>query len=722
MLSQHLLGDDPVDASGDELDRKKYSKYATQLINRVRTQTDSSVIALVGPWGSGKSSVLAMIKESIDDTGVTEGEPEWRVAEFNPWIHSDPVSMYVGFYSEIRSCLPGKKRWKETRESISGWLQTAAPLGKLGGIFKVDMSSALEKAAEKIAGGTSAAAKKDKAEDALREAGLSILVIMDDLDRLTPDELLEVFKLIRLVGRLPNVHYLLSFDERTLIDVLCRTELAYEKPDRARDYLEKMIQVRLDIPALREKQSVELFSAALQSVCESNGIVLTEAATRSIASLWFGPLSVRLNTPRSIKRFFGQFDASYGTVKGEVDFIDFAILTFLRTNEPRVYAQIQSRKRELTTGESGIIAFRKETPEQKKNRWNQLLTEWGVAEQDVSGVLKLLATLFAPIRAAANGVDYIGDWLSEISRKKGVGHEDYFDRYFSFGVPLEDIPDQTVKCALSDLSSGLDTENTRELFAALTTQPGRAVRKIQNSDNLADVPRRILLRVLADAYPAVPDGISFMSALPRVSIEALAEDLLVDLGATDLNDAVDSITDSSGGYCLAVRALWRARMRAVKNERGECAERFTELLKEVIGGKFIEIQSDALPDVDQSVFGTIHQWMAIDGERVKNFLRESVRTGKWSLLEVLDKLVNRGTSSERSGVVLMGLEAETVESALGLSYVFEALKGEIDAASTDVLMEGLPDNAANRRDVALAALSFARARESEISRDDSSRY
>ena len=42
-----------------------------------------------------------------------------------------------------------------------------------------------------------------------------ILVVIDDLDRLQPDELLLVFKLIRLVGRLPSVGYILAFDERT---------------------------------------------------------------------------------------------------------------------------------------------------------------------------------------------------------------------------------------------------------------------------------------------------------------------------------------------------------------------------------------------------------------------------------------------------------------------------------------------------------------------------
>ncbi len=45
-------------------------------------------------------------------------------------------------------------------------------------------------------------------------------MILDDLDRLTAEELMQVFKLVRLVGRLPYVYYLLGYDEQTLVDLI----------------------------------------------------------------------------------------------------------------------------------------------------------------------------------------------------------------------------------------------------------------------------------------------------------------------------------------------------------------------------------------------------------------------------------------------------------------------------------------------------------------------
>ncbi|MFI8532014.1 P-loop NTPase fold protein [Streptomyces aquilus] len=714
MDSSNLLGDDPVDASGDELDRNRFSDHIVRVINRVRMQSESSVIALVGRWGAGKSSLLEMIKESIDDAEYKQDVEarEWRIADFNPWVHSDPISMYVGFYSELRACLPGRKRWSQTRESIGSWMQTAAPLGKLGGIARIDASSILDKMAEKISGDTSAAAKKEKAEEALRECGVSILVVMDDLDRVTPEELLEVFKMIRLVGRLPNVYYLLSYDEKTLIDVLCRTDLALNDRGRAGEYLEKMIQVRLDIPALTDGQTTKLLTAALETVLSNNAVSLSEAALGSIASMWDKTLSTRLLTPRSIRRFFAQVDVSYGTVAQEVNFEDFLAMTFLRTYEHRVYSEIAKHGGELTM--SSTIAgrsLRSEDHRERAARWEGYLRDWDVAEHNVRGVMNLLGKLFLPIRSAVEGMEYGADWLGEISRKKGVGHADYFTRYFFFGVPDGDISDFTIERALTNLSENdASTREVQLLSEFLNRDPERIVRKIHNFGDLNETATAHLLDIMAHSFLAIPDNVSFFASLSRVSIEGLAEDLFTQADESALSRYLHAAAQSNGGYCMAVRGLWRARARAVRSDQSDAAEKYTEILLDFLHRKFEEIGKMDISEVSQDVFATIHQWSALSSESVRFFLHGRVESGAWPLMGIIDRLVNRGTTSTQKGKVLMGLEDQVIEQTVGLDYAFERLGSEIDEASTDVLMEGLPDTPDNRRAVGLAALSFARHR------------
>ncbi|KLL95331.1 hypothetical protein NJ76_27770 [Rhodococcus sp. IITR03] len=76
----------------------------------------------------------------------------------------------------------------------------------------------------------------------LAKINVRVLVIVDDVDRLHHDELLAVMKAVRLLGRFKGVHYLLSYDTQTVIDVLTRTDLANRNRRRAAEYLEKIVQ------------------------------------------------------------------------------------------------------------------------------------------------------------------------------------------------------------------------------------------------------------------------------------------------------------------------------------------------------------------------------------------------------------------------------------------------------------------------------------------------
>lgn len=52
----------------------------------------------------------------------------------------------------------------------------------------------------------------DQISTILAQQSKRFLVLIDDIDRLTPSEALLMFRLVKSVGRLPNVMYLLVFD------------------------------------------------------------------------------------------------------------------------------------------------------------------------------------------------------------------------------------------------------------------------------------------------------------------------------------------------------------------------------------------------------------------------------------------------------------------------------------------------------------------------------
>ncbi|MGW0999595.1 P-loop NTPase fold protein [Streptomyces sp. NPDC002520] len=77
--------------------------------DRVRNQTETGVLALIDPWGSGKSSVLGKVTHHLRETDDDEG---WLVAELNPWLYSDLESLPLAQFSEIREALPKRRAWK----------------------------------------------------------------------------------------------------------------------------------------------------------------------------------------------------------------------------------------------------------------------------------------------------------------------------------------------------------------------------------------------------------------------------------------------------------------------------------------------------------------------------------------------------------------------------------------------------------------------------------
>ena len=86
-------------------------------------------------------------------------------------------------------------------------------------------------------------AQHKKVSELLAKVECRFLVIIDDIDRLSPDEAIEVFKLVKSVGQLSNVIYLLAFD-RQLAERVVQDRFPSEGPH----YLEKILQAAFEVP------------------------------------------------------------------------------------------------------------------------------------------------------------------------------------------------------------------------------------------------------------------------------------------------------------------------------------------------------------------------------------------------------------------------------------------------------------------------------------------
>ena len=243
MKSAATLGDNPIrDPDGDVLGRLKAARsFARQVLALDASQ--GVAVGLFGPWGSGKTSFINLTRHEFKQNGI-------QVVDFNPWMFSGAEQLVDRFFAELSAEMAAVKQLQKVGTAFRKYgdlLSTVTIVtSKLIGLPLVgEVASSLVKTELDAAGQPrSANSLRKEVVDALKEKKKPIVVVLDDVDRLSASEIRDIFKLVRLTGSFPNVIYIVACDRR-------RVERALDEQGLAgRDYLEKILQVPFDLPEI----------------------------------------------------------------------------------------------------------------------------------------------------------------------------------------------------------------------------------------------------------------------------------------------------------------------------------------------------------------------------------------------------------------------------------------------------------------------------------------
>ncbi|YCN53410.1 P-loop NTPase fold protein [Rhodococcus erythropolis] len=439
--------------------------FAHRVADRIYAGAGGSsiVYGLAGPWGGGKTSVLNLVQNRLNQN--TSARPdEWRIVDFTPWAANDPVTLTEEFYNAIAAVMPSGEDGKDVRTKLRTAANAVIPVGTA--VIRAGLANLLDSAFAPGAGKAMAEAATSATSDtlggyqfavtedpfkqrfddlsaAIAKTHLRILVIVDDLDRLDAEELLTVFKAVRLLGRFDGVHYLLSYDETTILDVLQGTRIANNNRNRASAYLEKIIQFPFQLPPIQSYHRAIIFREQVESLAETHGAssdIGEHGNPRHVADvvLEYIPHPERL-TLRSMYRLINQTDMLLTlTGEGELDFADALILMFFRVTYPNVYDQIQSWAPDLTrTGSEPWGA-----PSLTIDQWRTRIADAiGMTSEvlEITLIYRLLNAVFDQLPHMSG----IHTHLPNASRK--ARHKEYLPRYFAATVPANDIADRRVR-------------------------------------------------------------------------------------------------------------------------------------------------------------------------------------------------------------------------------------------------------------------------------------
>jgi predicted KAP-like P-loop ATPase len=420
--SAKLSSDSPVADPAE--DAYGYSGFAKNLAKAICITPSPSglVMAINAPWGAGKSSLLNFIKYELK-TAHARYCPV--IIDFNPWWFNGRDQLASQLLAQFSSKLSNESAQLLAVGALmaeySSALSKAVALWT--GIPWIDTPvnfflKLLKRKPKEVPEAKAAVAK------ALASSGRRILVVIDDLDRLTPDEIRELFKVVKALADFPNVIYLLSFDQDVVADAL-RQSLGVD----GSAYLEKIVQAPFSLPAVEKLRLQNKLFSDLNTLVDS--LPQPKFDTTYWGNVYYDGLEHFIRKPRDVVRLINALAVTYPPVAGEVNPVDFIALEVLRVFSPDAYMVIRDNRNMFT----GVLSDSGTQGAEVKKFHGEWLAK--VDERDRMSITALLERLFPKVESALGnmnyGTDFLGTWRQELR----VCSHDLFSLYFQFGIPSD---------------------------------------------------------------------------------------------------------------------------------------------------------------------------------------------------------------------------------------------------------------------------------------------
>ena len=415
-LSADISLTDPKD------DQLGYSSFAQNIAENIIKMSPSEgfVIAIYGQWGTGKSTLINFIIHHINKMPDDEQPILFR---FNPWWFSGNEDLIRNFFSQLQIIL---KRKGFTAGDLAKLIADFSDIVAEVPIPYASSGKVLAKVVRpKIQGVTEL---KSKISESLKNSNKKILVLIDDIDRLSVEEIRQIFRLIKAVADFPNTIYLLSFDRRVVSSALNEKDAIVGE-----NYLEKIIQLPLELPVPEKTSFRSMFFRKLDALLGEVAEVFLDQ--RYWSNLYLNGIDYLISTPRDINRLINTLSITYPIVKGEVNPYDFLAIEAIRITYPELYDSIRKQENMFigTIDDYGIIAPKLDD---HKEFHEKLASK--IEERHKKCIKNILASLFPKLNKVYDTSNRThGE--SDYRKKLRVCSPEIFPRYFRLAIPEGDI-------------------------------------------------------------------------------------------------------------------------------------------------------------------------------------------------------------------------------------------------------------------------------------------
>lgn len=459
----------------DILNRGVFAKSLAKTIASYSNST-SFTIGLYGAWGSGKTSLVNMVLEAVESIDANA-----VILRFNPWLCSDSQQLISQFFKQMSTAIrlkkpSAEKAWElidqyadiyDAANLIPGVGMLLAALGK---VLAKEASNRVEDRSKNLQESKNQIIKK------LGEEKLKIIVSIDDIDRLSEEEIISVFQLVKALADFPNTVYILAFDYDVVIRALSKVQHGDGK-----EYLEKIVQVPFEIPAPSMESIYNALFSKLNSIL--GDIPEGHWAKTTWAELFQYGLKKYIKSLRDVIRYTNVFMLKYELLKEETDPVDLLGLTSLQVFEPSVYSKLSSYKDTLCGGNQGYSYESQKADEQKvKKTVSQIIPNNGTVA-DFEAANSILGILFPRVKTATSLSYSIGRTYSQrvFFVNNNISVPECFDRYFSLALENDAIPTAEIKELIYESSENELNERIVRLY-----KEGKIIRLLEEIEAYAN--------------------------------------------------------------------------------------------------------------------------------------------------------------------------------------------------------------------------------------------
>lgn len=411
----------------DIYSRKKLALKIAEQINKFSDKIGSFSIGIVGPWGAGKTSFLNQIKTELDKLEI-ENDKKYKqnlVLNFNPWQYPNETNLTQVFLREIEVKLRKhtfsdrhindyvNHLFKNNRSFWSIFLNALLPPRNIEELHKSISTSIIQ-------------SKK------------RLVIFIDDIDRLQSHEVYEILTIIRNIGNLPNLIFVLAYDKEYLVKILTDTI------KDSQEFLSKFFQAEYALSKIQHDSiTTELISQignAFPDLMPTNlpPSSQNEDQFKTIDRLFQNLVGRELlKNQRDVIKLMNSLVINWPIFIGEILFEDYIKLEILRLKYGNVYSRIKFRDTKFISQIRESFVFGTKNVNLLGDSWEtlneeeqlKLFDDFIIDENDKRIVLNVLKSLF-PIPEEQNPFAQSYSEFTDGEKLKAVKNVLRFDLYF----------------------------------------------------------------------------------------------------------------------------------------------------------------------------------------------------------------------------------------------------------------------------------------------------